>query len=418
MENSLSVVKKKDCRLCDSPELELAFSLKPTPSGDAYLLPGLAEKIKETFPLDLSLCNNCGLLQLLDVVDPKILYGNYIYSTSDSLGLVDHFDKYAEEVMQRIKPRQKDMVVDIGSNDGTLLKSFGKRGMNILGIEPANGAADKSKRNGIPTIQDFFNSNLAEKIKKERGHASIITANNVLANLDNLEDIIKGVSTLLSPEGVFVFETGYMVDLINNNIFDNIYHEHISYFSVKPLASFFRRNGMELIHVKHSSTKGGSIRGTVKFNASSREISDSVKEFLYYETRSEMNNIKTFKSFYSRITEEKNRMQSEIAKIKSNGGKVAGYGASVGVTTMLYEWELGNSLSFLIDDNSSRQNLLSPGFKIPILSPEALYEKKPEAVLILAWRYSEPILNKNKKYLQQGGKFIVPFSESRINRSY
>lgn len=412
------VSRREACRLCNKSDLELAFSLKPTPPGDAYLKPDFADKITESFPLDLFLCNSCGLLQMLDVVDPKILYGDYIYFTSNSLGLIEHFDQYAQDAIQRVKPYPNELVVDIGSNDGTLLRSFKNRGMKTLGIEPASRAAEKSTEFGIHTIQEFFNSKLAEIIKKEMGGASIITANNVFANLDNLEDIIDGVKTLMLPNGVFIFETGYMVDMINNNVFDNIYHEHLSYFSVKPLTSFFDKNGMELIHIKHLPTKGGSIRGTVQPKGGVRKVSDSVRYYLDIEDKNNMDKITTYKSFYSRINKEKDRIHEVISKIRVKGLDIAGYGASVGVTTMIYEWELGNLLSFIVDDNPNRHYLVSPGFKIPILPSEEIYKKQPGGVVILSWRYSEPIINKNKKYLDGGGRFITPFSELSLNKTY
>jgi SAM-dependent methyltransferase len=414
-----SVVKRNDCRLCEG-KLEKMFSFTPTPPGDKYLPKEDFSKKAVTYPLDVVLCNRCGLLQLAHTVSPEILYKDYIYLTSNSLGLDTHFKEYAREVIKDIKIPKKSLVIDVGCNDGTLLAHFKNFVMKPLGIEPASKVAEITKERGIPVINDFLNLDVSEKIVQRYGKASVITANNVLANIDEVGKMIKNVKGMLSPEGVFIFETGYMPSTIKNNIFDNFYHEHLSYFSVKPLESFFRTEGMELIDVKHFPTKGGSIRGVVKFINGREKESHSVKRYLDIENQMRIDQRETFEFFYQKIKKEGEKMVDVIKSNKSKGKSIAGYGASVGVTTMLYEWNLGNLIDFLVDDNSLRHNLMSPGLGIPVFSPDILKEKerKPEAVCILAWRYSNPIINKNREYLKMGGKFIVPFLNSDITKTY
>jgi len=418
MKKFKNIFRRNTCRLCNEQNLELVIQFKPTPSGDAYLPKEEADKVKEIYPLDVALCNNCGFLQLFDVVSPKILYNDYFYLTSHSLGLVEHFKKYADYVINKIKPKKNELIVDIGSNDGTLLQYFKKRGMKVLGIEPAQITAKVAKKNNIDTIEDFFTPSMAENIKKEWGKASIITANNVFANIDNLEEVIKGINILLSKKGIFIFETGYMPDLINKNLFDNIYHEHLSYFSVKPLKAFFENNGMELIDINPLPTKGGTIRGFVQFKDGPRKINNSVKKYIDIEKNQEMDKPATFEKFYDRISLEKERLTNLMQDIKSKGKTITGYGASVGVTTILYEWGIGNFLDFLVVDNPKRYGLVSPGLKIPVFPSKTLYEKKPDYTIILSWRYSDPIIKNNKKYLEQGGKWIIPFEEFNIHKTY
>ena len=391
------------CRLCSSKELELAFQLAPTPIGDAYL--PVKQKL-ESYPVELFLCRSCGLAQLLDVVEPEEVYRPYIYRTADSLGLVEHFRKYADEVMKAVNPKKGGLVVDIGGNDGSFLKFFRNHGMKVLGVDPATKIAREATESGIKTLPAFFTPELASEIRKENGNASIITANNTMANIDDLQGMMDGVKKLLAPDGVFVFETGYVLDLLQKKIIDNIYHEHISYFSVKPLENFFRNNSLELIDAKRVATKGGSLRCTVQLKGGPRKRSPAADELIKLEAESRIHNHETFRAFASELENIKNELTKLLNGLKAKGKLIAGYGASVGVTTILHNFGLNkNLISFLVDDNPNRQNLYSPGLNIPVLNPKALYEKKPDYVVILAWQYAKPILDKNKAYLKHG-RFI------------
>src|SRR5262249_4776634 len=222
-----------------------------------------------TFAMTLMMCADCGLAQLPDVVDPEILYRDYIYNTSISLGLVQHFERYAAAVLERVAPAAGSLVVDIGSNDGTLLGAFQRRGMRVLGVDPARDVARKATAAGLETVNAFFSPQLAAELQRDRGGAAIITANNVFANVDDLDEFVDGIRTLLAPDGVFVFETGYFPDLVRQHIIDNIYQEHLSYYGAKPLAAFFPKHGMNLVAMEHEPTKGGSIRGFVQRQESS-----------------------------------------------------------------------------------------------------------------------------------------------------
>ena len=400
--------RRDNCRLCGASDLELVLQLAPTPPGDHYLP---AERLKETqtvYPLDLFLCRACGLAQLRDVVDPDVLYGNYIYRTSISLGLTEHYQGYADEVLRRVSPPEGALVIDIGSNDGSLLNCFQNRGLRVLGVDPARELAEQATRSGIETLPTYFSMELARAVREEWGPVMIVTANNVIANIDNLDDMIGGIRSLLAPNGVFVFETGYVVDLVQQGILDNIYHEHLSYFSVKPLAGFFRKHGMELINVEHVPTKGGSLRGTVQLASSGCPASRSVNDLIAVETNRGFDCPETFKAWAARCDEMRDELVSLVHNLVARGKTVAGYGASVGVTTLIYYFDLGSALSFLVDDNSSRHGLFSPGYHIPVLSPRVIYERKPDYVLMLPWRFSEAIIKTHQTYLDQGGHFIVP----------
>ena len=408
---SSTVCRRDTCRLCGGDSLELVLPLAPTPTADAYVARERLGEIQETYPLDLFLCRACGHVQMLDVVNPEILYRDYVYTTSTSLGLVEHFRGYADDLLDTVKPAQGALVAEIGSNDGSMLRRFKERGMRVLGIDPAREIARKATESGVETLPDFFTSSLASRIRQERGPAALITANNVFAHADDLSDVAVGIRELLAPEGLFVFEVSYLADILQKRLFDTIYHEHLCYHSVRPLVDFFHRHGMELIDVRRIPAKGGSLRVTVQRAEGSRAVSPVVEELMALEERLGLARPETFRSFADQLQAVKAELLRRLQEIKGKGQSIAGYGASHTVTTLLHHFELDPFLSFLVDDHLSKQGLFSPGHHIPVLHPQALYERKPEVVLILAWNYSQPILAKHQPFLAQGGRFLLPLPD-------
>ena len=408
------VTRRVTCRLCGEPNPRVILHLQPTPPGDHYVTAGQLDRLQATYPLDLTWCPACHHCALADVVAPAILYGNYIYNTAISLGLVQHFGQYAEAILGAVKPPSGALVIDIGSNDGTLLQAFKKRGMRVLGIDPAHEVANKAKGAGIDTLVAYFNRELASNVRAAHGPAVIVTANNVFANVDDLDDMVAGIRTLLAPDGVYVFETGYVVDLVRQTIADNIYHEHVSYYAVRPLVSFFRRHGMEMVGVERVETKGGSLRGVVQLAGGQRALGPTVQKWSDYEANLGFDTDVPYRMFADRVTRVTSDLGELLGKLKAAGKTIAGYGASVGTTTLMYQFGLDRFLSFLVDDNPMRHGLFTPGHHLPVLASEELYTRKPDHVLVLAWRYVEPIRAKHRRYLEQGGRFILPLPEVRV----
>lgn len=407
-------IRRNNCRLCGGKDLELVLKIAATPPGDHYVTAAELGRVQDAYPHDIVLCRSCGLAQLAYTVDPDILYGNYVYITSISLGLVDHFRRYAEAVVQRVKPPKAALVVDIGSNDGSLLRCFQERGMRVLGVDPASGIAQKATESGIETWAVYFSAALARKIKDERGSAAIVTANNVIANVDDLQEFVKGIRDLLAPDGVFVFETSYLLDVIEKSLVETVFHEHLSYFSVKPLEAFFRRQGMQLIDVERVSTKGGSVRGTVQLSGGPRAVAHSVRALADLEKDRGLDRPEIFSVFGAHLDAVKNELRTLLSTLKGQGKVIAGYGASVGVTTLIYHLDVAGFLSFIVDDNPRKQNTFSPGHHVPVLPAEALYERKADYVLILAWNYAAPIMKKHQVFSNQGGHFIVPLPKVAV----
>jgi hypothetical protein len=405
--------KRNTCRLCGSTHLDIAVPLAPMPIATPnFLLPGFDSDhpvFKEPVPLDLSLCTDCGLLQVVYVGNPELQYRNYVYTTSISLGLHEHFGNYSREVIETLDLAPGSLVVEMGSNDGTLLSFFKERDMAVQGVDPAVAIAKSATERGIPTLGTFFNADSAAQVLAERGPAKVIIANNVLANIDDLSGVTAGLRTLLAPDGIFVFETQYGADVVEKNLLDTVYHEHLSYFDITPLVTYYAANGLKVIDVQRIWTKGGSIRVMVQRAECTRPERPSVAAFLAEEKAKGM-----FKpAYYQQLTDAVTKVRADLANIvaeqKAMGKTVAGYGVSVGTTTLMPQFGIASDLAFLVDDDPNKEKVLSgPGYDIPVHTSEKLLQDQPGAVVIFAWRYAEPIMAKNRAYLEQGGKFVIP----------
>lgn len=404
-----AVTRRSACRLCSSPRLELALPMMPSAIGDHYVAAERLGERQDLFPLDLYLCLDCGHVQNLDVVDPEVLFREYHFYTSGSTGLVEHFRRYADEVVERFGVPAGGLAVEIGSNDGTLLKYFKARGLRVLGIDPAREIAALASREGIPTLPEFFTAALAERIAATHGNAEIVTANNVFAHADDLAGIVSGIRTLLSDSGVFVFEVSYLADIVDRFLFDTVYHEHVSYHSIAPLARFFERFGMELFDVGRNPSKGGSIRGFAqRRRAGARAVQPLVVQLQQDEVARGLGRPEIFRRYAQDIAARKQALLEMLDSARTRGKRVAGYGASTTVTTLLYQFELNDRLEFLVDDNPRKQGRYSPGAHLPVLPSDQLYVRKPELCVILAWNYAVPIIARHQKFIESGGCFVVP----------
>lgn len=411
------IYRRNDCRGCGCHDLEMVLSLKSSPIGDAYVTSERLNESQPTYPIDLHICKQCGLAQIVDVIDPDVLYGEYIYVTASSMGLAEHFSGYADSVVERCRLEPGSLVVDIGSNDGTLLRHFQGKGMNVLGIEPASHIADQATASGVKTVDRFFTPAIAEELANDYGKAKVITANNVFANIDDLKSWVEAVKKLLAKDGVFVFESFYLADLLQNMVFDFIYHEHLSAFSVKPIRSLFACAGLELISVERVPTKGGSLRYFVQYPNGSLAEDGSVTKLLALEERMGLYRRETYDAFAAKVDTLKQQTSAFLAQAKSKGKIVAGFGASITCTTLIYHFEIGHHLDYLLDDNPAKQGRFSPGLHLPVLPSTALADRKPDYVVALAWRYAEPFIQKNQRYLESGGCFVVPVPEFKVVRN-
>jgi hypothetical protein len=406
--------KRDDCRLCGSTNLEKVLGLTPTPPADSYIPEESLGEQQEVIPLDLYRCESCGHVQMGHVIDAEEVYLNYIYETASTLGLDGHFRECADDVMASFGPEEGGLVIDIGSNDGCLLHCFKEHGMEVLGIDPMPGIAEKASANGVPTLPDFFSESYAKDLKQKYGAASIVTSNNLVADTDNLIEFVKGVRNLMDSKSIFFFETFYLYLQVKNHVWDFTYHEHYSYFTVKPLVGFFKKLGMELIDVKPNLTKGGSMRCTLQLEGGCREIEDSVRGHIELETEMGLhgsNSLEVFRGYQERIDKGKLEYRTLVDALKSEGKKIVGYGASATSTTLIYHYGMQNDFAYLVDDFSAKHNLFSPGAHIPVYESDHIYQDRPDVIVVLAWRYYEKIVQRHQGFLNDGGRIIVPLPE-------
>jgi SAM-dependent methyltransferase len=410
-----NIVRRETCRLCESTNLSLAFSLTPTPLANNLENSESTIKPQDIYPLDIFFCNGCSHVQLLDVVNPKLLFENYYYVSGTSSVFVKHFEEYFLYIKSRFSPSKSGLVVDIGSNDGTLLKFFKDDGYTVLGIDPAQNLSTYSKNSGIDTIVDFFSHSVANEILAKYGKASVITANNVFAHIDDLRSCVEAAKNLLADEGVLVFEVSSLVDVFEKKLFDTIYHEHLDYHSVKPLVIFLDSCGLKLVEVERVMSHGGSIRVSAQLKSNSRKQGESVREALLLESELGLDRIETIRDFYCQIDLVKYELYRLLVGLKEKGKSIVGFGAPAKMTTLLYHLGINKDLlDFIVDDSPLKQGRFTPGLHIPILDSRALYEKKPDYVLILAWNFSDSIVKNHSAYSNSGGKFIIPLPSIEI----
>jgi len=407
--------RRETCRLCGARDFAQVLSLTPTPPANAFVPAGRLDIPQPVFPLDLFFCRACAHVQLLDVVDPGYLFADYVYVSGTSRVFVEHFRRYAEAMIREYMPAPPALVVDVGSNDGTLLRHFAGRGYTVVGVDPARDIAERAAASGIPTLATFFTPDVAATLRDRYGPASLITANNVFAHADDLGAIVEAVKVLLAPGGVFVFEVSYLADVVANTLFDTIYHEHLAYHTVGPLVGFFERHGLALVGVEHVETHGGSIRCVARPVGAARGPDRSVARAIELERRAGLHRPDTLVEFSRRIDALRGQFRDLAADLKAHEHTIAGFGAPAKATTLMYHFGIGReTIEFIVDDSPLKQHLFTPGLHVPVLPVDELYRRRPDDVIVLAWNFAEPILAAHDGLRRAGMRFIIPLPAPRI----
>ena len=404
--------KRSNCRYCLSKELKFLFSLGDQPPSNSFVTK--KKKFEKKFPLRLFVCKRCYLVQLSDVVSGKKIFDRYSYLSSSSNALVKHFNKFAYNVEKKFKITNKDVMVDIGCNDGIMLDAYKKKSKKI-GVEPSD-VYKIAKKKGYKIYNDFFNPKISSKIINEHGKAKVITATNVFAHIDDMHSILEGINDLLDQEGIFIVEVSYLPDLIDQNLFDTIYHEHLCYLSLFPLKKFLKKFKLEVFNVerKKIGASGPSITFYIKKNISKRKISSSVKKLLIYEKKWGINNLNSYLNFEKKIKLNKIKTLEILKSLKSNGEKLFCFGAPAKGNTLLNYYNINSKLIDFVSDNSkTKQGKYTPGSNIKIVSDNYILKKNYKYALLLSWNYKEFFL-KNSKFIKKGGKFIVPLPFPKI----
>lgn len=406
MKKIMNYQLRENCRICNH-KITKFLDLGETPLADSFpISPNIEE---QKFPLQLAFCNDCNLVQLTVDVDSNLLFGkDYAFYSSGSPSSVEYFRRYVEDLLLRFPNQSKGLILEIGSNDGLLLKYLKDKGCRqVLGFDPAPNVAQDAIKRGIPTITALFNKNTAQKVPKK---ASIILANNVVAHIEDLDSFLEGVKLVLANDGVFIFEVQYLPQLIFNNQFDHVYHEHRSFFALRPLVRLLTRFDLGIFDVHQQYTQGGSIRVFVTHTTNSRKTDKSVSDIIQKELKLHLDSIETYQEFALRVEQIKTELIQMLQTLKGQSKKIYGFGASAKGNTLLNYCGIDQTfLNCIIDKTPFKFNKFTPGTHIPVFPPEKLVEiGYPDYYLLLVWNYLPGILEREMEFIKNGGHFIVP----------
>lgn len=414
-ERSVSVVSHRNtCRLCDSSNVELVVNLKPIPLSENYSIDRSIALSAARFPVDVYMCADCGHVQHLDVIDPEVLWDSYTYFSGEAKGMPEHFQQVSENILRKCEPPSGSLVIDIGSNDGSLLKPFKSVGFRVLGVDPATEAARRANEAGIPTFQSLMTADLARQIREEHGSAHVICAFNVFAHADDLGEMVDCVRTMLHPDGLFFFEAQYLLDILDGVLIATIFHEHMSHHSVTPLTKFLDRHGLELIAAERARVQHGSLIGVVQLKGGRRPVEASVDSLLALEADRRLAEVQTLRDFNTKVGQLREKTASLVARLKKEGAKIAGYGAARSGPTLIAQLGLTGAIDYIVDDHPQKVGKFETGDGILVVPTAQLCERMPDYTIILAWVHANKIIDTNQEYLKRGGRFIVLCPETRV----
>lgn len=405
----------RSCRVCGAEDWQQVVSLGEVPLANRFRSLSDRHISEARFPLCVQSCRSCRLMSLSHVVDPELLYRSYLYTTPQSAVLHEHLAMIALEYGRMLDPAGGDLVVEIGSNTGDQLLMFTEAGHRVLGVDPAQNFIAIAAARGVPTIPEFFTREVAKSIKTQHGAARLIIARHVLAHIDNLADTLAGVRELLAHDGAMLIEVPYLVDLLNSVAFDTIYHEHLSYFSVHTLVELFRRHGLRVIDVRNAPVHGGSIMISVVRLDSSIRARSAVSRALTEERTRRLHDDETYVRFATETRRLISAISSAVSQANEAGLAIAGYGAPAKGITLLNVCGIDAShLTYCIDSTKLKQGMLLPGADIPVHDPEFAIKHPPDLYLLLAWTYAEEILARERAFMANGGRFLIPIPHCQI----
>jgi 2-polyprenyl-3-methyl-5-hydroxy-6-metoxy-1,4-benzoquinol methylase len=404
-----------NCRMCKSSNLELFLDLGSTPPADNFLTSKQLSEPEIYYPLNVHICHDCSLIQLGYVVSPEKLYNsNYPYESSTTNTGKSHFFRMANDICNKFDLEKNSLVVDLGSNVGVLLQGFKENEMRVVGIEPSLNIVRIAIENGIETIPSFFSMDAVNEILEKHGRASILTATNVFAHIDNLDDFMNATDKLLIENGIFIFEAPYFLHLLNNLEYDTIYHEHLSYLSIKPLKLFFEKHGYEIFDIKEVTIHGGSLRVFVS-RKNKQTINPIVDEMIKIENEQNIYSISTLKDFAKKVHDHRNDLLSLLHKLKSQGKKIVCVSAPAKGMTLMNYCNIDTTICDYVTEKSKMKiGKFTPGTHVPVVSDDIFHKDSPDYAVLLAWNFADEIIKNLSVFEQNGGKFIIPIPRVEI----
>lgn len=402
--------KRESCRLCNSSDIDIMIPLSPVPIGEKYYNQKPNDE-DPRFPIDIYSCNNCYAVQTLDCIDNDYLWSNYTYFSGQNKGIIKHQNDVAKDIIDKFEFMKSPLVIDIGSNDGTLLKSFKKMGFNVFGVDPAETVANVAIQSGIETHIGLFTDESIKSFPDKYRQADLITAFNVFAHSDEMQGMINGVDQLLKPNGIFCFEVQYLKSILDKKLLGTIFHEHMIHYSVTSAKEFLNANNLHLFDLVENNIQKGSIIFFASKKDNQIRISESVISLLDIEKSQGYIDGTKFSEFNNFIAEQKNKLDKLISSYKKNKFTIAGYGAARSGPTLCIQYDLTNTIEFLIDDHPSKLGKYSAFEGLLVKSTAELKIAKPEVVIVLAWIHSYEIIKNHIDYIMDGGKFLILWPE-------
>lgn len=410
-----AIVRRSECRVCLGVSVEPIVSLGPTPLANAFLASPDEFAAERWYPLDLFFCRDCGLLQLVDVVNPDVLFRHYLYVTGTSATQAAHFRAYASTVVDMLGLTADDLVAEVASNDGTLLRAFAAHGVRTFGVEPARNLAAEAMASGIETVAEFFSEDVARRLRRERGAARAVAANNVLAHVDDPRDFLAGCRELVSDDGLITIEVPAVGDLLERVEYDTVYHEHLSYFGLTPLLRLAEAVGLAVVRVDRFPVHGGSLRLYLSRSAEGHD--PSVRALEAAEREAGLLDVVRYRRFATDVMESRTALLMLLERCHAEGLEVAAYGAPAKGNTLLNFCGIDTRLvRYTVDRNPRKIGLYTPGAHLPVRDVSALTagDRVPDYVLILAWNLSDEIMQQQAHYRGRGGRFILPVPRARV----
>lgn len=401
------------CRSCGCADLKPVLDLGTTPLADRMPAAAHIDRDEPRFPLEVVFCPECSLLQILETVDPAMLFDDdYPYFSSFSQYLLEHSRKNVLELIERRKLGPQSLVVELASNDGYLLKNYVEHGVPVLGIDPVKALCEAAEKIGVRSRAEFFGLEVARGLAAEGFRADVIHGNNVLAHVADTNGFVAGIAALLKDDGMAVIEFPYVRDLIDHCEFDTIYHEHLCYFSVTAVDKLLRRHGLFLNDIRRLPIHGGSLRLFIeKFEAPN----EAVRGLLAEERTLGLDRLDYYREFSSRVADLKVKLLALLRGLKAEGRTIAAYGAAAKGSTLINYVGIGRELlDFVADKNVHKQGRLMPGQKVPIVAAEQIAARRPDYVLLLPWNLESEILAQEQAFRDAGGKFIIPVPTPRV----